>query len=55
MPRASAFCVHEALEVVVVYKHEEYMLAAFEVVPLRLEHFNDGQWLAIVGLISGLG
>ncbi len=51
MPRAQAFRIHEALEVVVVCKHENFMLAAFEVVSPSFEYFNDCQQLTVVGLI----
>ncbi len=54
LPRTQAFRVYETLEVVVVCKHENFMLAALQVVPPSLESFNDGQQLAVVGLISGL-
>ncbi len=52
--RAQAFCIHEALEVVVICKYENFMLVAFEVVLLCFEHFNDGQQLIVVGLITSL-
>ncbi len=29
LPRAQAFCIHEAFEVVVVCKHKNFMFAAF--------------------------
>ncbi len=37
-----------------VCKHENFMLAAFQVVFPSLEGFNDGQQLAVVGLILSL-
>ncbi len=37
-----------------VCKHENFMLAALQIVTPGLESFNDGQQLAIVGLIPGL-
>ncbi len=37
-----------------VYKHENFMLAALQVVLLSLEGFNNGQQLAVVGFIPGL-
>ncbi len=37
-----------------VCKHENFMLAALQIVPLGLESFNDGQQLAVVGLVPGL-
>ena len=41
--RAQAFCAHEELEVVLVCKHENFMLVAFGVVPPHFERFNNGQ------------
>ncbi len=37
-----------------VYKHENFMLAALQVVSPNLENFNDGQQFAVVGLIPSL-
>ncbi len=37
-----------------VCKHENFMLAALQVVSSGLEDFNDGQQLAVIGLILGL-
>ncbi len=37
-----------------VCKHENFMLAALPVVSSSLESFNDGQQLAVVGLIPSL-
>ncbi len=54
LPRTQAFCVHETLEVIVVCKHENFMLAALQVMSPGLEGFNDGQELAVVGLIPSL-
>ncbi len=41
------------MEVVVVCKHKNFMLAAFQVVPPSLEGLNNGQQLAVVDLILG--
>ncbi len=37
-----------------VCEYENFMLAVFEVVPPRFERFNNGQQLAVMGLISNL-
>ncbi len=54
LPRTQAFRVRETLEVVVVCKHENFMLATLQVVISSLEGFNDGQQLTIVDLIPSL-
>ncbi len=46
--------MHEALEVVVVCKHENFIFTALLIVPPSLEHFNNGQQLPVVGLIPSL-
>ena len=51
---AQAFYIHKALEVVVVYEHENFILATFQIVSPSLECFNHCQQLSIVGLISSL-
>ncbi len=51
LPRTQAFCVYEMLEVVVVCKYENFMLVALQVVSPSLEGFNNGQQLAVMGLI----
>ncbi len=43
LPRAQTFRIHEVLEVFVVFKHKNFMLAAFEIVLLSFERFNDCQ------------
>ncbi len=42
------------LEVIVVCKHKNFMLAALQVVSQGLEGFNDGQQLAVMGFVLGL-
>ncbi len=51
LPRAQAFHIYEALEVVMVCKYENFMLAAFQVVPPGLKRCNNGQQLSVVVLI----
>ena len=49
---AQAFCIHEMTEVIMVRKDENLMLAAFQIVTPRLEGFDNGQKLTVVGLVS---
>ena len=51
---AQALCIHELTEVIMVRKDENLMLAAFQIVTPRLEGFDDGQKLAVVGFIACL-
>ena len=39
---AQTFCLHELSEVVMVGKHKNFMLGAFQVMPPSLEKLNDG-------------
>ncbi len=52
--RAWSFHIYEALEVIVVCEHEDFMLVAFEVVLPSFEHFNDCQQSNVMGLIPSL-
>ncbi len=54
LPRAQVFCSHEALGVVVIFKHEDFILAAFEVVLPSFNGFNNCQQFTIVSLIPSL-
>ncbi len=52
--RTQAFRVYETLEVVMVCKHENFMLVALQIMSSDLEDFNTSQQLAVVGLIPSL-
>ncbi len=52
--KAQAFRIYETLEVVVVCKHENFMLAALKVVPPSFKYFNNCEQLIVIGLISSL-
>ncbi len=54
LPRAQGFQVHEVLEVVVVSKNNNFMLAVLQVVSPSLESFNNCQQLFVVGFIPSL-
>ena len=49
---AQALHIHKTTEVIMVRKDENLMLATFQVVPPRLEGFDDSQKLTVVGLVS---
>ena len=49
---AQTLHIHELMEVIMVRKDENLMLAAFEIVTPRLKGFNDSQKLIVVGLVS---
>ena len=51
---AQALRVHELTEVIIVHKDEIFMLAAFQIVTLRLEGFDNSQKLIVMGLVSCL-
>ena len=42
LTRDQAFCIYKSTQVVVVYKDEELIFAAFQKVVLSLEYFNNG-------------
>ena len=54
LSRAQTLCIHETTEVIVVRKDKNLMLATFQIVMPCLESFDNGQKLAIVGLIPSL-
>ena len=54
VPKAQAFYIHEALEVVVVCKRENFIFVAFEIMPPSLKYFNNYTQLSIVSLIPSL-
>ena len=54
LPRAQVFYIYQAFEVVVVYKHKNFMLIAFKVMLLGFTYFNNGQQLAIIDILSYL-
>ncbi len=54
MLRTQVYLVYETLEVVVICKHENFMLVALQIMSPGLEGFNDGQQLAVIGLIPSL-
>ena len=49
LSKAQALRIHESMEVIVVRKDENLMLATFQVVTPSLECLNDGYKLAVVG------
>ncbi len=49
--KAQVFHIYEALEVVIVCKHNNFMLAALKVVFSSLDQFNNNQKLTIVGIV----
>ena len=51
---AQALRIHETMEIIMVCKNEKLMLAAFQIVTPRLEGFDDGQKLVVVGFIACL-
>ena len=51
---AQTLCIHKTTEVIVVRKDKNLMLATFQIVTPRLEGFDNGQKLAVVGLIPSL-
>ena len=51
---AQALRIHETMEVIVVRKDKNLMLAAFQIVTPRLEGFDNSQKLTVVGLVSCL-
>ena len=51
---AQALRIHKTTEVIVVRKDENFMLAAFQVVPPGFESLDDSQKLAVMGLIACL-
>ena len=51
---AQALCIHESIEVIMIRKDENLMLAAFQIVTSSLEGFDNSQKLTVVGLVSYL-
>ena len=51
---AQAFCIHKATKVMVVCEDKHFMFAAFQIVTLYFEDFDNSQKLAIVDLVSSL-
>ena len=49
--RAQTLYIHKTIEVIIVRKNENLMLAAFQVVVPYLKHFDNSQKLTIVNLI----
>ncbi len=52
--RTQVFRLYKMLEFIMVCKHENFMLAALQVISLGFEGFNNGQQLAVMGLIPNL-
>ncbi len=50
--RAQAICIYKTFEIVVVYKHKYFMLAAFQIVFPSFECLNNGQKFTAVSLVS---
>ena len=49
--KTQVFCIHEALKVIVVCKHKNFMFTAFKVMLLCFKSLDNGQKLIIVGFI----
>ena len=54
LSRAQALHIHETMEIIVVCKDENLMLATFQIVTPRLESVDNSQKLTVVGLIPSL-
>ena len=48
---AQTLCIHETTEVIMVRKDENLMLAAFQIVTLRLKDFDNSQKFIVVCLV----
>ena len=51
---AQALCINEARKVIVVCEDKHFVFAAFQIVTLCFEGFDNSQKLAVVGLLSSL-
>ena len=51
---AQAFCIYEMMEVIVICKDENLMLATFQIVAPYLENLYNSQKFTVVGLILSL-
>ena len=49
---AQTLCIHKTTKVIKVYKDENLMLAAFQIVTLRFKGFDNSQKLTVVGVVS---
>ena len=54
LSEAQTLCIHETMEVIVVRKDKNLILAIFQIVTPRLKDLDDSQKFTVVGLISSL-
>ena len=51
LSRAQTLCIHETTEVIIIYKDENFMLAAFQIIAPYLEGFDNNQKFTIMILV----